>query len=287
MPVGPEAAVATAGNVARMADRIVSRVLVKPGARLNLSRRNPAEDFGWKKATAQEETVKLSRQLDLLQAKLYAESEHALLVVLQARDAAGKDGVIRTVFAGLNPSSVKVTSFKVPAGREASQDYLWRCHMAAPGKGEIGVFNRSHYEDVLVVRVRSLAPEDRWRKRFQHIREFERLLSDEGTTIVKLFLNISAEEQRARFQDRIDDPNERWKFRAADLEDREMWDAYTTAYEDAIVETSTAQAPWYIVPADRKWVRNLVVTKILLDALGRIAPEFPPAEENIVGLQVP
>jgi PPK2 family polyphosphate:nucleotide phosphotransferase len=269
-----------------MADRVLSRVLVKPGVKVRLDRRDPAETFGWNKTTAQAQTAKLARELDLLQAKLWADQKRALLVVLQARDAAGKDGVIRTVFTGMNPAGVKVTSFKAPVGRELMQDYLWRCHLALPGKGEVGVFNRSHYEDVLVVRVRNLAPEERWRKRFRHIREFEQMLADEGTVILKLYLNISQEEQRLRFQDRIDDPNERWKFRAADLEDRKMWDAYTEAYEDAINETSTASAPWFVVPGDRKWVRNLVVSKILLDALTKIDPKFPEPEENIVGTKV-
>lgn len=269
-----------------MADKLLSRVLVKPDTALDLSRRRPDDDLGWEKAAALAETQRLARKLDLLQTKLYAESKKSLLVVLQARDAAGKDGVIRTVFTGMNPAGVKVTSFKAPAGKETAHDYLWRVHAAVPAAGEIGVFNRSHYEDVLVVRVHNWVPEQKWRKRFAHIRAFEQLLVDEGTAIVKLFLNISTEEQRARFQDRIDDPNERWKFRAADLEERKMWDAFTVAYQDAIRETSTKQAPWYVVPADRKWVRNLVVTRILVDALERLAPEFPQPEENLVGLTV-
>jgi PPK2 family polyphosphate:nucleotide phosphotransferase len=269
-----------------MADRLLTRVRVKPGSPVRLERRNPAEDFGLDKVATQAETLKLSKRMDELQTKLYADSKRALLVVLQARDAAGKDGVIRTVFTGMNPAGVRVTSFKVPAGREAAQDYLWRAHVAAPSRGEVGVFNRSYYEDVLVVRVHHLAPENRWRKRFAHIRAFEQLLFDEGTDIVKIFLNISNEEQRARFQDRIDDPNERWKFRKGDLEDRKMWGAFTTAYDEAIGETAAAHAPWFVVPSDRKWVRNHIVTRIMVDALERIDPKFPQPEENLEGLTV-
>ena len=269
-----------------MADALLSRSLVRPGTGIRLARRKPTEAFGWLREAAEAETAKLALRLDLLQMTLYAEAKHALLVVLQGRDASGKDGVIRTVFTGMNPAGINVTCFKVPAGRETVHDFLWRVHAAVPALGEVGVFNRSHYEDVLAVRVHHLAPEHRWRQRFGHIREFEQMLTDEGTTIVKLFLNVSKDEQRRRLQVRIDDPVDRWKFQMGDLAERRMWDAYTTAYEEALNETSTKDAPWYVIPADHKWVRNLVVTRILVDALNRIGPQFPEPHENLTGLTV-
>jgi PPK2 family polyphosphate:nucleotide phosphotransferase len=186
----------------------------------------------------------------------------------------------------LNPAGVDVNPFGVPSEEERAHDYLWRIHHHTPPKGTIGVFNRSHYEDVLVVRVKGLAPEDVWRRRYRHIREFERMLGDEGTQVVKVFLNISNAEQRLRMQDRIDDPDERWKFRTGDLDDRALWDDYQLAFRDALRETSTPAAPWYVVPADRKWVRNLVVARILQHHLRAIDPQYPPAEEGIDGLVV-
>ena len=224
--------------------------------------------------------------MGVLQNRLFAEGGQSLLVVLQAMDAAGKDGTIRSIFTGLNPAGVRVTSFKVPAGREAEQDYLWRVHANCPGKGEIGVFNRSHYEDVLVVRVKGFVPEDRWKLRYRHIREFERLLADEGTRIVKLYLHVSKDEQRARLQDRIDDPEERWKFRVGDLDDRKLWGSYMEAYEDAMAETSERHAPWYVVPADHKWVRNLAVARLLRTTLEEMDPRLPAPEAGIDGLKV-
>jgi len=181
---------------------------------------------------------------------------------------------------------VKVTSFKAPAGAEADHDYLWRIHAATPAKGSIGVFNRSHYEDVLIVRVRKLVPAERWRRRYQHIREFEQLLIDEGTSVVKVYLHVSQEEQARRIQDRIDSPDQQWKFRAADLEERKLWPEYRTAYEDAIAATSTDDAPWYVVPADRKWVRNLVIARLLVAALQDIDPRYPRPEKDISGTRV-
>jgi PPK2 family polyphosphate:nucleotide phosphotransferase len=222
-----------------------------------------------------------------LQGRLFAEGKRSVLVVLQAMDAGGKDGVLREVFRGLNPAGVRVASFGVPSEDELARDYLWRVHRETPADGHIGVFNRSHYEDVLIVRVKGLVPEDVWRKRYRHIVDFERMLSDEGTEIVKFFLNISADEQRQRFQDRIDSPDERWKFRLGDLDDRARWHDFMAAYQDALRETSTARAPWYAVPADRKWVRNRVVATVLRDTLERLDPRYPPAEEGVEGLVVP
>lgn len=265
---------------------MIDELIVPPGASVRLAQRSTKETFGWDKETAKAELVEVLAKLHLLQMRLYAESRRAMLVVLQAPDAAGKDGVIRNVFTGLNPAGVKVTSFKVPVGRDAEHDYLWRVHAACPAKGEIAVFNRSHYEDVLVVRVKDLVPKARWHRRYEHIRNFEQLLVDEGTTIVKLYLHVSSDEQAARLQDRIDDPEERWKFHASDLEDRKLWPHFARAYQDAFKETSTKAAPWYVVPADRKWVRNLAVARILLATMERLNPQLPPPEPGIEGLTV-
>jgi len=269
-----------------MADDSIALMRVSHRKSFELKGHDPGETFGWHKEAATAELQHVKLQLDKLQQRLAAESKRSLLLILQARDAAGKDGTVRSIFSGLNPAGVRVTSFKVPAGREASQDYLWRIHAACPGDGEIGVFNRSHYEDVLVVRVKSFEPKSVWSKRYRHINEFERMLCDEGTTIVKCFLNVSKTEQARRFQDRLDDPMKSWKFREGDLADRKLWPKFQTAYEDAIRETSTSHAPWHIVPADHNWVRNLAVGKLLLEALRTIDPQFPPPDPAIKNVRV-
>ena len=209
-----------------------------------------------------------------------------LLVVLQAIDAGGKDGTIRSVFDGVNPQGVKVTSFKKPSAEELAHDYLWRVHHHTPAAGEIAIFNRSHYEDVLVVRVHGLVPEPRWRARYRHIREWERMLHDEGTTIVKLFLHISKDEQRERLQERIDDPTKRWKWHPGDLAERQRWDDYQLAFAEAIAETSTDRAPWFVIPANRNWFRNLVVSGILVETLEAMAPRIPEAPPGVEGTVV-
>jgi PPK2 family polyphosphate:nucleotide phosphotransferase len=247
---------------------------------------DPTESFGWDKEEAKADFVTEIAAVAELQKKFFAAEDTALLVVLQAMDAGGKDGTIRSVLTGVNPAGIDVNSFGVPSEEERGHDYLWRVHAHTPAKGQIGIFNRSHYEDVLVVRVKPLAPEKVWRKRYGHIRDFERLLDDEGTHVVKIFLNVSKEEQRERLQDRVDDPDERWKFRLGDLDDRMLWDDYLEAFQDAIRETTTDEAPWYIVPADRKWVRNLVVAQILRYHLEHINPEYPEAEEATAGVVV-
>ena len=252
----------------------------------DLDDHRPDETFGWKKAQAKSDCDAEIAAVAELQKRLFAGSSQALLVVLQAMDAGGKDGLIRDVMTGINPAGIRVTGFGVPCETDLAHDYLWRVHPACPARGHIGVFNRSHYEDVLVVRVKKLAPEERWRPRYEHIRAFERHLVAEGTTIVKLFLNISAEEQRARMQDRIDSPDERWKFRRGDLEDRALWPEYMKAFRDALAETSTPDAPWYVVPGDRKWVRNLAAAHILHDALERLDPRYPEPEDGIEGLVI-
>lgn len=256
---------------------------VQPGSTFRLARHRTDVTLGWEKASAKAELETVKQQIDVAQARLAAEGSRGLLLVLQAMDAAGKDGTIRAIFSGVNPAGVKVTSFKVPGGPETQHDYLWRVHAAVPGKGEIGVFNRSHYEDVLVVRVKGFVPKAVWSKRFDHINAFERLLVDEGTTVVKVFLHVGKEEQRERLQERIDDPEKRWKFRAGDLDDRALWPQFQAAYQDAIQRTSTDVAPWYVVPADRNWVRNLAVAKILLHTLEGMDPKLPPPEPGIIG----
>ncbi len=268
-----------------MAVDVVKRC--RASSKIDLAHHDPNESFGWDKEAAKAELDEVTAELAALQDRLFAGGQAALLVVLQAMDAGGKDGTIRTVFRPLNPAGVDINPFGVPSEEERAHDYLWRIHQHTPSKGIIGVFNRSHYEDVLVVRVRGFAPETVWKRRYRHIREFERMLGDEGTHVVKLFLHVSKEEQRLRMQDRIDDPAERWKFRLGDLDDRALWDDYQRAFRDALRETSTAAAPWYVVPGDRKWVRNLVVARILRHHLRAIDPRYPPAEEGVEGLVVP
>ena len=259
------------------ADRIAGLRVSRPKS-FQLDQCDPDDTLGWSKEAARAELDEVKVKLDDLQKRLSAEATRSVLLVLQARDAAGKDGTIRSIFAGLNPAGIRVTSFKVPGGRETEQDYLWRVHSACPGDGEIGVFNRSHYEDVLVVRVKDLVPEQVWKKRYRHINEFERMLTDEGTTIIKCFLNVSKVEQAKRFQERLDDPAKRWKFREGDLGDRKLWPKFQQAYDEAIAKTSTSYAPWYVVPADRNWVRNLAVAKILLKTLEGLDPKYPEPE---------
>ena len=236
--------------------------------------------------TAELEFSELRDELILLQRRLYAEGRHKLLVVFQAMDAGGKDGTIRRVFRGVNPQGVRVTSFKVPSKQELAHDFLWRVHAAVPAKGMIGVFNRSHYEDVLVVRVHDIVPESVWRSRYPHINNFERLLAESGTTILKFYLHISKEEQRERFQDRIDVPEKNWKFSLEDLEKRKYWNDYMLAYEEMLIETTTEWAPWHIIPANQKWYRNLAVTRAIVAVLRKLNPQFPPPEEALEGITI-
>ncbi len=262
---------------------------VKPGDKVDLNRYGP-DDSGWfkgDKEAGKEELKKLNARLEELQELLYAEHKHRLLIVLQAMDAGGKDGTIRHVFDGVNPQGVKVAGFKVPTPEELDHDYLWRIHKHTPGRGEIVIFNRSHYEDVLVVRVKRLVPSSVWRPRYKHIRDFERMLADEGTTIRKFFLHIDREEQKKRFQDRLNTPHKQWKFRRGDLDDRALWEEYMGAYQEAIQETSTEWAPWYIIPANRKWYRNLVISRILVDTLEGLKMSWPEAEEDLENIIIP
>ena len=269
-----------------MAKDPLASLRVSAGKPFSLRHHSTDATLGWHKESAKHELEQVTLRTDMLQQRLYAEEKRSILLVLQAMDAAGKDGTIRNVLSGLNPAGVHVKCFGVPGGPEVEHDYLWRVHSEVPAKGRIGIFNRSHYEDVLVVRVKNLAPRAVWSKRYEHICGFERLLADEGTTVIKCFLNVSKDEQRQRLQDRIDDPEKRWKFRAGDLEDRKLWNKYQQAYEAAISRTSTDAAPWYVVPADRNWVRNLAVAKILLHHLEKLNPKLPPADDGIEGLVV-
>ena len=261
---------------------------VTPGKKVRLDAIDPrsVEGAPGNKQHTQALLHEMTEQTFEYQEKLFAEQKRSLLVVLQAIDTGGKDGTIKHVFRGLNPQGVKVSSFKAPSEEELAHDFLWRVHKVAPGQGDVVVFNRSHYEDVLVVRVHELVPEDVWRPRYDRIREFEENLLASGTHIVKLFLHISPEEQAERLQARIDDPTKRWKFKLADLEERKRWDDYQAAFAEAIEKTSTAGAPWHVIPADRKWYRNWAVSTVLLDAFAAIDPQYPPAEEDLTGLIV-
>ena len=261
---------------------------VKPGERIDLDKIDPEGDgaFDGDRADAEAMFETLNDRLEVLQELLFAEGKHRVLIVLQAMDCGGKDGVIRRVFDGVNPAGVNVASFKVPTSVELAHDYLWRVHPHVPGSGEMVLFNRSHYEDVLVVRVLDLVPEARWRQRYDHIRSFEQLLVDEGTTILKFFLHIDRDEQAERLRERLADPEKRWKFRLGDLDARRAWDAYMRAFEDAIEHTTTPDAPWYVIPANRKWYRDLVCVATIVEALERLDMRFPPAEDGVEGVVI-
>jgi PPK2 family polyphosphate:nucleotide phosphotransferase len=249
---------------------------VEPGTRVRLEKRDPGATFGHDKATALEATQAQLVRLRDLQDRLWAESKSAVLVVLQGIDAAGKDGTIAKVMEAFNPQGCPVTPFKVPNGEELAHDFLWRIHKRTPAKGEVGIFNRSHYEDVLVVRVHDIVPRAIWSKRFDQINEFERILTESGTTVVKFFLSIDRDEQRKRLQERYDDPKKRWKFKLADLDERKLWDDYQVAFDEALTKTSTSWAPWYVIPANRNWFRNLAVATILADEMSALKPAYPP-----------
>ncbi|WP_457629107.1 polyphosphate kinase 2 family protein [Oceanithermus sp.] len=258
----------------------VFKYRVQPGSKFDPASwpTREGDGFAGGKKIARKELKAIGKKLSELQARLYAEGQRALLVVLQGMDTAGKDGTIRRVFRMVNPQGVKVTSFKKPSELELAHDYLWRVHARVPARGEIGIFNRSHYEDVLVVRVHNLVPPGVWSRRYDHINAFEQMLADEGTRIVKFFLHISKEEQKRRLEARLEDPKKRWKFNPADLAERELWDDYMAAYAEALGRTSSDHAPWYAVPADRKWQRDLIVARVLLETLEAMDPQFPKVD---------
>ncbi len=256
---------------------------VEPGATVDLSSWDPdgSTTFAGGKKEGKRALPALNERLEQLQELLYAEGKHKVLIVLQATDTGGKDGTIRHVFEGVNPQGVDVASFKKPTPEELAHDYLWRVHQQTPGNGEMVIFNRSHYEDVLVVRVHDLVPPERWSRRYEHINAFEKLLADEGTTIIKFFLHISKDEQRERLQERLDRPEKNWKFAKGDLAERERWDDYQAAFADMLSKTSTEWAPWYVIPANKKWYRNLVISNIIIEALEALDMEYPEAEEGL------
>jgi PPK2 family polyphosphate:nucleotide phosphotransferase len=270
-----------------MAKTDAARWRVDPGPKVDLSTIDTRSTEGapGDKAKTDAASEELGAEMQGLQERLYAEGQRSLLVVLQAIDAGGKDGTIRSVFRGLNPAGCRVVSFKVPSEEERSHDFLWRVHAKAPAKGEVVVFNRSHYEDVLVVRVHNLVPEEVWRPRYDLINDFEANLTTAGTRIVKLYLHISKEEQAERFQDRLDRPDKRWKFKKADLTERERWDDYRAAFEEALSRTSTEASPWHVVPADRNWYRNWAVNRIIVETLADMDPQYPPPED-LTGVKI-
>jgi PPK2 family polyphosphate:nucleotide phosphotransferase len=252
---------------------------IKPGSKVKLSEFDPGSSAGFDgtREEAAAALLELNQRLDELQYRLYAEDRRAVLIVLQGLDGSGKDGTLRDVFEGVSPAGVRAVSFKVPSAEEMHHDYLWRIHKSAPAHGEIGVFNRSHYESVLVERVRELVPEKVWRKRFDQINAFEEVLSESGTTVLKFFLHISKDEQAARLRRRLDDPKRNWKFNPQDLEERKRWDRYHEAYEDTLERCSRDSAPWYVVPGDRKWYRNLVVASAIVATMDGMNITYPRA----------
>ncbi len=274
--------------MAKREKRMKERFLVSPGRRVSLSKHDPDDTAGWSRGKRYDRALeRCMSRLDELQYLLYAEKRHALLVVLQAMDAGGKDGLVRHVMTGFNPQGCSVTSFKAPTPEEAEHDFLWRIHHHVPRLGDVGIFNRSHYEDVLIVRVHDLVPRKVWSRRYAIINDFEKHLSESGVVILKFFLHISEDEQRRRLQARLDDPARQWKFSPGDLEERKLWPDYMRAYEQALERCSTSYAPWYVIPADHKWFRNLAVAEILVDTLEGLnmklpRPDFDPSKVRIV-----
>ncbi len=253
-----------------------ARFVAAPGKKFDLSRRDPKDDSAFDdKDRAKEQVAKDAAAIDSLQDRLFAEGKRALLVVLQGIDCSGKDGTVRAVFNACGPIGVTVKPFKVPSEEERAHDYLWRVHNACPAKGMIGLFNRSHYEDVLVVKVEKFAPPEAIERRYEEINQFEKLLSDNGTRILKFMLHISKEEQAARLRERVDTPDKQWKFKPGDLATRAKWDDYMAAYETAISRCSTDAAPWHIIPADRNWVRNGAIARIVRETLEEMNPQYP------------
>jgi PPK2 family polyphosphate:nucleotide phosphotransferase len=257
----------------------LERYRVKPGEKLDFRELDSNEKSlfqGSQKDGIEPQFDELQCQLQQLQKRLYAENKHRILVVMQAMDTGGKDGCIKHVFSRIDPQGINVCSFKKPSEHELARDFLWRVHAAVPATGQLVIFNRSHYEDIIAVRVKKIFPDVVWQRRERHVVEFERMLAEEGTTIVKIFLHISKDEQKRRLEARLANPAKHWKIHPDDLADRARWDEFMLAYEEVIRKTSTEQAPWYVIPADRKWYRNLCVARIMLDTLKQLNMEFPP-----------
>ena len=261
---------------------------VKPGSKVKLKSiaTGPADDIKFDKKAARAQIASNAVEMAELAKRLYAEDKRSILLVLQGMDTAGKDGTIRWVMRGMNPTSCQVHSFKVPSAEEADHDFLWRNHKVAPRRGNIGIFNRSHYEEVLVVRVHNLKPEERWKKHYGLINDFENLLSECDTKIVKCFLHISKQRQKQRLQARLDDPTKHWKFSMGDLAERKLWGKYQEAYEDALEKCSTPFAPWHIIPSDKKWYRNLVISELLKKTLQDMDPQYPDPEGDYADVVV-
>ena len=271
-----------------MANKTLKTPLVEvhPGKKVRLRDVDPGATGEY---SSKEETLdrlhQLRERLSTLQEALYAESRRSVLIVLQAMDTGGKDGALKSLMTGINPAGVRVTSFKAPSSEELAHDFLWRVHQHVPPKGMIGVWNRSHYEDVLIVRVHQLVSRKVWQTRYEDINDFERLLTNNGVTLLKFYLHISKEEQKDRLQARLDNPDKHWKFNPGDLEERKLWDDYQRAYEDAINNCSTAHAPWMVVPANKKWARNIALAEAVVAALEKMKPQYPKADfdpQNIV-----
>jgi PPK2 family polyphosphate:nucleotide phosphotransferase len=262
-------------------------VRVKPGSNVDLEDFPPDADLGLNdKEKTKAATVKLGERFAELGGMLAANHKHSLLVVIQGMDASGKDGTVQHCIGPLNPMGVEVTSFKAPTPLELGHDFLWRVHQRCPGRGSVGIFNRSHYEDVLIVRVENFVPEAVWSKRYDAINTFERSLVDEGTVIVKCWLNMSKDEQAVQMQERLDDPSKNWKFNPEDLEKRKKWAEYMEAYRVMLEKTSTEWAPWHVIPADRKWVRNLVVSEVLVDALEGLEMRWPELDPKVRKMKI-
>lgn len=260
--------------------------MVEPGSKVDLGKIDPAFD-GHKldRKQAEAETGKDRQRLAALQYLMYAEDKHSLLIVLQALDAGGKDGTVNHVLSAMNPQGCAVTGFKQPTLQELAHDFLWRVHPHAPGRGRVAVFNRSHYEDVLIVRVHNLAPKSVWSKRYDLINDFEATIASNGTKILKFFLHISKEEQLERFKQRIDDPARNWKISESDYSERELWDDYTTAFEDALSKCSTKHAPWFVIPANHKWFRNLAVARIVADTMEDLGMKVPEPTVDLADIK--
>jgi len=267
----------------------IKRYRVKPGEKVDLAAYDPGESLLFTnggKAESQTVFDELRDELQALQKVLYAQNKHRILIVLQAMDTGGKDGCVKHVFSRVDPQGVTVKAFKKPSEEELAHDFLWRVHPHVPGNGQIVIFNRSHYEDILAVRVKKLFGDEVWKRRYRHVIEFERMLAEEGTTIIKMFLHISKDEQKRRLDSRLANPAKHWKFNPDDLSDRARWSDFQKAYEDLIEKTSTEQAPWFIIPGDRKWYRNLVVARILVEALEKLGIKVPLAAEDLQGVVV-
>jgi PPK2 family polyphosphate:nucleotide phosphotransferase len=264
------------------------RYRVEPGDPVRLAEVDPDESEHYKRKKDVADELKRQRdRISDLQARLYGEQKRSLLIVLQAMDTGGKDGAIKGVFQGVNPQGCQVWSFKAPSNEEAAHDFLWRYHQKTPPRGMIHIFNRSHYEDVLIVRVKDLVPESVWKPRYEAINQFEHALTLAGVTVLKFYLHISKDEQKRRLESRLADPDKRWKFSTNDIKERAYWDEYMAAFEDAINQCTTAHCPWYVIPANKKWYRNLVLARTIADTLEAMNPKFPPAEKGLENVSVP